>query len=210
MKKQVIILLAMLMPLIAMGQTKLNAQQQKQVIAKIEHAAAATKTMQCSFTQTKRMKMLSKKMVSKGVMYFKTPTKLRWQYTSPYTYTFLMNGDKVRMVSGRSTQNVDVKRNKVFRQITNIILNSITGGNLSRSADFSVSLYKQGASYYAVLYPKKKELKQIYKYIKLVFNASLTAVTTVEMVEKTGDTTVVSLQNIKVNKPIDEKYFSIR
>lgn len=210
MKRKLIILLTALLPLVAFGQTKLNAKQQAQVLQKIDRTAAAMKSMQCSFTQTKSMKMLSKEMVSKGVMYFKTPNKLRWQYTSPYNYTFLMNGDKVRMVSGQTTQNVDVKRNKIFRQITNIILNSITGGNLSKTADFSVVLYKDGSTYYAQLYPKKKELKQIYKYIRIHFNASLTMVTKIEMVEKTGDTTTVKLLNVKTNQSINESFFAIR
>lgn len=210
MKRKLIILLTALLPLVASGQTKLNAKQQAQVLQKIDRTAAAMKSMQCSFTQTKSMKMLSKEMVSKGVMYFKTPNKLRWQYTSPYNYTFLMNGDKVRMVSGQTTQNVDVKRNKIFRQITNIILNSITGGNLSKTADFSVVLYKDGSTYYAQLYPKKKELKQIYKYIRIHFNASLTMVTKMEMVEKTGDTTTVKLLNVKINQSINESFFAIR
>ncbi len=210
MKRKLIILLTALLPLVAFGQTKLNAKQQAQVLQKIDRTAAAMKSMQCSFTQTKSMKMLSKEMVSKGVMYFKTPNKLRWQYTSPYNYTFLMNGDKVRMVSGQTTQNVDVKRNKIFRQITNIILNSITGGNLSKTADFSVVLYKDGSTYYAQLYPKKKELKQIYKYIRIHFNASLTMVTKMEMVEKTGDTTTVKLLNVKTNQSINESFFAIR
>ena len=210
MKRKLIILLTALLPLVAFGQTKLNAKQQAQVLQKIDRTAAAMKSMQCSFTQTKSMKMLSKEMVSKGVMYFKTPNKLRWQYTFPYNYTFLMNGDKVRMVSGQTTQNVDVKRNKIFRQITNIILNSITGGNLSKTADFSVVLYKDGSTYYAQLYPKKKELKQIYKYIRIHFNASLTMVTKMEMVEKTGDTTTVKLLNVKTNQSINESFFAIR
>ena len=82
-----------------MGQTKLTAEQQKQIVEKIDKASSAMKTMQCDFTQTKRMKMLSKDMQSKGVMYFKRPDKLRWQYTSPYDYTFIMNGDKVQIKS---------------------------------------------------------------------------------------------------------------
>lgn len=210
MKTKLIVLLAAMLPLVALSQTKLTAQKQAQVIQKIDRSAAAMKSMQCTFTQTKSMKMLSKKMTSKGVMYFKSPNKLRWQYTSPYSYTFLMNGDKVRLVSNKSTQNVDVRRNKMFRQITNIILNSITGGNLSKTSDFTVVLYKDGGAYYAQMYPKKKELKQLYKYIRIRFNAALTMVTTVEMVEKTGDTTVVTLTNVKTNHAINESVFAIR
>ena len=106
------------------GQTKLTSEQQKQVIEKMDKSAAAMTSMQCDFSQSKNMKLLSKEMKSEGVMYFKKPDKLRWQYTSPYDYTFILNGDQVRIKSQKSTKNIDVQGNKMFRQITNIILQS--------------------------------------------------------------------------------------
>ena len=191
-----------------MGQTKLMAEQQKQIVEKIDKASSAMKTMQCDFTQTKRMKMLSKDMQSKGVMYFKRPDKLRWQYTSPYDYTFIMNGDKVQIKSMKSTKNIDVQQNKMFRQITNIILSSITGGTLRTSADFTVELWQQDKSYFVKLYPKKKELKQLYQYLEIWFDPALTKVSTVKMMEKTGDMTIVNLLNTKYGVTINEKMFA--
>ena len=191
-----------------MGQTKLTAEQQKQIVEKIDKASSAMKTMQCGFTQTKRMKMLSKDMQSKGVMYFKRPDKLRWQYTSPYDYTFIMNGDKVQIKSMKSTKNIDVQQNKMFRQITNIILSSITGGTLRTSADFTVELWQQDKSYFVKLYPKKKELKQLYQYLEIWFDPALTKVSTVKMMEKTGDMTIVNLLNTKYGVTINEKMFA--
>ena len=191
------------------GQTKLTAEQQKQVVEKVDKAAQAMSEMTCEFTQTKTMKLLSKEMQSKGVMYFKKPNKLRWQYTSPYDYTFIMNGDKVQIKSVKSTQNIDVQGNKIFRQITSIILNSVTGGCLRSSADFNVELYKQGDTHFAKLYPKKKELKQLYQYLEIWFDPALTMVNSVKMVEKTGDVTVVKLLNTKFGVKIDEKQFKI-
>ena len=191
-----------------MGQTKLTAEQQKQIVENIDKASSAMKTMQCDFTQTKRMKMLSKDMQSKGVMYFKRPDKLRWQYTSPYDYTFIMNGDKVQIKSMKSTKNIDVQQNKMFRQITNIILSSITGGTLRTSADFTVELWQQDKSYFVKLYPKKKELKQLYQYLEIWFDPALTKVSTVKMMEKTGDMTIVNLLNTKYGVTINEKMFA--
>ena len=202
-------LLVFLSPCLSMmGQTKLTAEQQKQIVEKIDKASSAMKTMQCDFTQTKRMKMLSKDMQSKGVMYFKRPDKLRWQYTSPYDYTFIMNGDKVQIKSMKSTKNIDVQQNKMFRQITNIILSSITGGTLRTSADFTVELWQQDKSYFVKLYPKKKELKQLYQYLEIWFDPALTKVSTVKMMEKTGDMTIVNLLNTKYGVTINEKLFA--
>ncbi len=210
MRHFVVILLASVLSLHAWSQTKLTAEQQKQFIEKIDKAAQTMTSMQCDFTQTKSMKLLSKEMQSKGVMYFKQPDKLRWQYTAPYDYTFVMNGEKVTMKSAKSTQNINVQGNKMFRQITKIILNSITGGGLKSASDFQVEVYQSDNSYFAKLYPKKKELKQIYSVIEIYFNQALTMVSGVKMMEKTGDVTSVKLLNVKYNQPVNESTFAVR
>jgi outer membrane lipoprotein-sorting protein len=203
------ILLAMMSSWPLLGQTKLTAEQQKQIIEKIDQTASAMKGMQCDFVQTKRMKLLSKEMQSKGIMYFKRPNKLRWQYITPYDYTFILNDDKVQIKSSKSTKNIDVQGNKMFRQITNIILNSVTGGSLKSSSDFNVEVYKKDNTYFAKLFPKKKELKQLYQVIEIYFDSALTMVNSVRMVEKTGDETRVNLINTKLNIAVDDKMFAV-
>lgn len=196
------------MPLMAASQTRLSAEQQKQLIDKIDKAATTMTAMQCDFTQTKSMKLLSKEMQSKGIMLFKRPDRLRWKYTAPYDYTFILNGNKISINSAKSKKSIDANKNKMFRYITTIILNSITGGGLKSAADFRVEAYKAGDSYFARLYPKKKELKQIYDNIEIHFNPQLTMVSMVKMKEKTGDMTVVKLINVKTNVAVDEKMFA--
>ena len=203
------ILLAMMSSWPLLGQTKLTAEQQKQIIEKIDQTASAMKGMQCDFVQTKRMKLLSKEMQSKGIMYFKRPNKLRGQYIAPYDYTFILNDDKVQIKSSKSTKNIDVQGNKMFRQITNIILNSVTGGSLKSSSDFNVEVYKKDNTYFAKLFPKKKELKQLYQVIEIYFDSALTMVNSVRMVEKTGDETRVNLINTKLNIAVDDKMFAV-
>ena len=209
MIRRLLILLTVMSSLPLLGQTKLTAEQQKQIIEKIDQTASAMKGMQCDFVQTKRMKLLSKEMQSKGIMYFKRPNKLRWQYIAPYDYTFILNDDKVQIKSSKSTKNIDVQGNKMFRQITNIILNSVTGGSLKSSSDFNVEVYKKDNTYFAKLFPKKKELKQLYQVIEIYFDSALTMVNSVRMVEKTGDETRVNLINTKLNIAVDDKMFAV-
>ena len=148
-------------------------------------------------------------MQSKGVMYFKQPNLLRWQYTSPYDYIFILNNNKVGISSVKSSKTIDVQKNKMFRQITNIILKSITGGGLKSSTDFQVEIYNSSTGYFAKMYPKKKEVKQIYDVIEIYFNQELTMVSGVKMYEKTGDVTMVSLDNVRYNLSINEELFKI-
>ena len=191
------------------GQTKLTKEQEKDVLEKMEKSSNALHSLQCDFVQSKRMKILNKDMISKGVLYFKKPDKIRWQYTTPYDYTFIMNGDKVQIKSTKSTKNINIQGNKIFRQVTSIILNTITGGGLKNSPDFDVELFKLNDVYFAKMRPKKREVMQVYSSIEVYFNASLTMVESIKMIEKSGEYTVVKLISPKVNNPINENVFKV-
>lgn len=196
------------MSLCTFAQTKLGDAKKNDIISKVDKAASTMQSLQCEFTQTKTMKMLSKQMVSNGMMYFRRSNKLRWEFTAPNAFTFVMNGDKVSMKSSKSTQQIDVKRNKIFRQITDIIINCITGEGLKNSSYFDLEMYEGKEGYYARLYPKKKELKQMYKAVELHFTPDLTTVSMVRMEEKSGDITLIKMNNTKINTTIDEKMFA--
>ena len=204
-----VIILTCLSVLSVKGQTRLTSEQEKQVMAKMDQSSKALHSLQCDFIQTKRMKILSKEMQSKGVLYFKKPDKIRWQYTTPYDYTFIMNGDKVQIKSVKSTKNIDIQGNKIFRQITTLILNTVTGEGIRNSADFNVEFFKSNDGYFVKMLPKKKEVKQIYSAIEVYFNPALTMVESIKMIEKSGEFTVVKLISPKLNSTINESLFKI-
>ena len=117
--------------------------------------------MACNFVQTKSMRMVRSKITSRGNMYYSKPNKLRWEYTSPYRYTFILNGQTVWMKNSRGSNQVNVAQSKMFSSI--------------------------------IVY----------------FDMSRSMVSAVKMVEKNGDTTYISLRNVRTNIPINGKTFSL-
>lgn len=203
-------IIALLLTLSLSAQTAVSEAQKKQIISKVDKAASALRTMQCHFVQVKKVALMSSTMKSEGTMYFSRPSKLRWQYMSPYDYTFILNNGKAYMKSAKATTTIDVNKNKMFRQVVDVIMNCMIGGELANTSYFKVQVYKSGKSYYACLTPQKKELKQLYSLIMLYFNSQLTMVDKVEMTEKSGDKTTISLSNIAINKTINDKVYSVR
>ncbi len=185
---------------------KVNEAAVKQ---QINNAAARVRTMQCDFVQTKHMRMLNDKMVSKGVMYYSQSNKLRWQYTSPYTYTFVLNGSQVMMNKGKKNQVIDVSQSKVFKEITRIMMNSVVGKCLTDDKDFKSSIVDGKTEWVVTLTPLKKNMKQLFATIKVRFNKQRSMVAAVELYEKNGDRTVIELNNVRTNTTLNAKLFSI-
>lgn len=206
MKKLLLSLVSMLIcASAAFAQSAADAK----VIQQINAVASKMRTMQCDFVQTKHMKMLNDKMVSHGKMYYQQSDKLRWEYTSPYTYTFVLNGSKVLLSKGKRNDVINVNQSKFFKEIARIMMNSVVGKCLSDKKDFRTSIATTNSEWIATLVPQHKEMKQMFQRIVLHFNKSRKMVSTVELVEKKGDRTVIQLTNVKTNSSINAKVFSV-
>lgn len=175
---------------------------QEQIKQKINQKAAAVKTLQCDFVQTKYMKLLNKKQMSNGKMYYSQPDKLRWEYTSPYKYLFIINGNSVRIKNNNRNDQIDANRNKLFKEIAKIMMDSVVGKCLSDNRSFKTSIADKGNEWVATLLPQRREMKGLFKNIILHFNKSKAMVSTVELIEKNGDKTVIELKNVHLNEAI--------
>lgn len=205
MKRYLYILLLLLCLAPAVAQTT----QEQRAIQQISRAAATLKSMQADFVQTKHLKMLGDKMVSRGRMCYQQSDKLRWEYTSPYAYTFVLNGNRVMVKKGTRRDVIDVNQNKMFKEIARIMMNSVVGKCLTDKQSFKVSMEESGQTYTATLLPQKKDMKQMYSRIVLVFNRQTTMVSKVTMYEKNGDTTEIVLKNAKANASVPASEFAI-
>ena len=192
--------------------TTVTAQQKvndAKVIQQINAVASVLKSIQADFVQTKYLKMLNEKMVSRGKMYYQQSDKLRWEYTTPYTYTFVLNGAKVLIEKGKRNDVIKVNQSKVFKEIARVMMNSVVGKCLTNQKDFKTSIVATSSEYIATLYPQQKQMKQMFQKMVLHFNRQKLTVAVVELIEKKGDKTVIELKNVKNNTPINAKVFSI-
>ena len=206
MMKRIILIALLCTVLLPMCGQNLNEAQIKQ---KINQTASALESMQCDFVQTKYMKLLNDKLMSKGKIYYQKSDKLRWEYVSPYTYTFILNADKVLLKDQKRNDVINVNQNKLFKEIARIMMNSVVGNCLSDDNTFKTSLSANPTEWIATLLPLRKGMKQMFKKIVLHYNKQNSMVTQVELIEKNGDKTLIELNNTVLNETIDNKMFVV-
>ena len=206
MKKNIFVLFMVLSAHLAL----MAQQSETQIRQIISQAASAMKTMQCDFVQTKHLKMLNDDMISKGKMYYQQSNHLRWEYTSPYTYTFILSNDKVLLKNKQRNDVIEVNQNKLFKEIARLMMNSVVGNCLNDEKSFKSTISNIGGEWVATLLPQRKDMKQMFQKMVLHFNQKLAVVTQVELIEKNGDRTVIELKNIKTNETINANMFTIR
>ena len=79
-------------------------------------------SIESSFTQEKVLTALTEKITSTGQFWFKRSNRVRIEYLKPFTYTMIMNGDKMLLRDDQKENRVNVRSNKLFQQINQIMI----------------------------------------------------------------------------------------
>jgi len=176
---------------------------------KLIDASKNVESISCSFVQNKELNILSEMIISEGIFRLKGSDKLLWAYQTPYLYKIIINGDKMEIDNSDSKMTFDTRSNRMFREISNIMIRSVDGSIVNDRSTFDTQLFENKTELLAVLKPKTKELGVLFEKINLHFNKSNYLVSQIEMHEELGDVTTIILQNQKLNEAIEDSVFSI-
>ncbi|MBQ0073738.1 MAG: outer membrane lipoprotein carrier protein LolA [Prevotella sp.] len=186
MKKYICIIMMCLACLTATAQ---QTSSDKKIIQRITQTAAAMKSMQCDFVQTRYTKMLGEKVISKGKMSYTKPNTLRWEYTSPNVFILSMKGNAVTVQKMEGGKIVNAQSNKYVKRLASFILSAVTGQSLNDAKMFKTTAQDNGKDYIITLVPLKKEMKQMYPKMQLTFSKKSEIASRVIMYERNGDYT---------------------
>ena len=192
------------------GYRAASEAQRKEIVAKITQTAASVRTMKCDFTQVKQLSFMNDKVTSEGRMYYKKANKIRWEYTRPYAYVFSTDGTTVHMTSGKggASNRVPVKSSKLFSEISRVMVGGVSGAGLVDSPDFSSTFSVGQSDWQITLTPRKKEVRDLFASVRLYVGKSDGRVRRVELEEKSGDRTTITLKNVQANVNVDDALFN--
>ena len=179
-----------------------HAQDANAARQHIVDAAKGMKTMKCDFVQTKQTKLLNSAGVSTGRLYYHQPYQLRWEYLTPTAHTFEINGQKVLMSDRRGSRELDIRHNRMYKEMARLMTDIMSGQSLVSDKDFQVSLAplnEKKTEWVATLVPRRKEVRHMFASIILRVTSAKWLVHQVELVEPKGDRTIIELKNVVVN-----------
>jgi outer membrane lipoprotein-sorting protein len=168
----------------------------------------AINTLKSDFVQEKSISMLTNKLSSNGSFIFKKTNKLRMEYAKPYPYIFVMNEDQIIIKNDQKKTNVSVNSNKMFKMISQITIDCVTG-NILNSKDFDVKISENAKVYFLVLKPNQKMIKSLFTEIDLLIAKSDFTVDRIDLKETSGDGTTLIFSNKKINTPVSDDAFNV-
>jgi len=175
----------------------------------LAEASRLTNSIKSDFIQEKNLSMLDEKLISKGEFRFKKENKVRMEYIHPFRYLMIINGDKIHIRDQQKSNSFSAGSNKLFSVINNIIIDCVKGTALENK-DFTHKLYIGEKSHLVELTPVKKDLKQFFNSINVYLDKKDYSVTSIDMIEPSGDNTLIIFTNKESNINIPDADFIVK
>ncbi|PLX10411.1 MAG: hypothetical protein C0597_16765 [Marinilabiliales bacterium] len=195
----------------------LNAQESgfnkvkdiEEVKSDLSRLTENTTSIQSEFIQEKHLSFLTENIVSKGKFYFKSPNKLRWEYSEPFEYMIVFNDKNIIIKDEEKISSFDTESNKMFSEINNMMIGTIQGNLFKDSERFNVQYFENANQYLLELDPKSSEMKSMIKTIKIYIDKSSISVAKIKMIESSDDYTSIDFKNRKLNEIINDSKFEL-
>jgi len=177
---------------------------------KLQGNTLQVSSIESSFTQEKKLSMMTKKLISKGHFYFKKENNIRWEYLTPYKYLIVIKNDKLTIKDNAQTKQYDSQSNGLFKELNAFISGCIQGTILKNTKDFSISYLENSSLYYVKMIPKNEKMKKMLNEIQIYFDKKDLTVSKLKMLELDGDYTLIDFYDKKTNTPINDEIFIVK
>lgn len=178
----------------------------KAVVDGIQTFYADAQDLQASFTQRYTYLVYDRTQVSNGIVYFKKPGMMRWDYQQPQPKVFVADGQTLWVYE--PTENQAFKRKLADAQLP-VALTFMSGkGKLLEEFDAKLLPSKDAAAYVVELIPKRHAGD--YKSLRLTVDAKTYAVTASTVVDPVGNTNALTFTDVKTNVGLPDAGFKFR
>ena len=151
----------------------------------------------CDFVQTKTSPLLAAPAVSTGHLRYGRPDSLEWRYDTPFSLAFVADGAQLFVEKDGVRTPVSGQQGRLVREMTSLIIKNLAGSILSDEQAFRVEFSVSSGDVTAVLYPQKKEMRQLWEKFILHYDPDTLCATRFDMYESAGDLTVIAFSHVR-------------
>jgi outer membrane lipoprotein carrier protein len=178
--------------------------------ASIRKAAANIKSIETNFVQTRTLKILTKPLVSRGIMAFRRPNDLRWEYQSPLETLLVAKGGNIhRLIKHGSTWVADASGRLEAMKIVLGEINLWLDGDFSSSKTFRPELRqtRAGQAPHVELIPLDPSLGKIIARIIINLGERPGTVSSIDIHEEGEGVTHIAFENSRFDQTIPDQRF---
>lgn len=167
--------------------------------SELSRRSSEVTTIKSSFTQTKHVKLLNTKVVSKGKFQYKKGVDTRFDYASPKVMSIIMTNSNLRISTPTKTTTYDFAKQQSLAELA-VIMEACVSGKLRELPSKYKVTYKLASDFHVITITNlKRGADNPYTMIELHFCLEDYSLRELILYERSEDTTFYSFNNIVTN-----------
>lgn len=167
------------------------------LLAFVNASAQMPDHLECDFVQTQHMKMLKEPAVSYGRLSFSSPDKLRWEYVSPFSFAFILDGQNISILKDGKELRNGKEQDKMFRAMAGMMLDCASGKAFDDSDAFDTEEKTEGDIKVVTMVPRQKQLQRFISKFVVNYDVLQNVAVRVEVYLPSGDYTTIEFKNVR-------------
>jgi len=208
--KQLFTALGLLAGIFVFSQAQLTSEEIKNFKSNVSSMSKKMTSLQCDFKQTKHLDFMENDVVSSGNLYYKSGSKIRWEYISPFSYYVIFNQEKMFVNDNGKKKQTDLSSSKLLKDLNRVMLGTVSGSGIFDEEKFTISYYKTGNDFLAKMVPTDKNYKKYITQIDLTFDGKSFHLKKMKSTEISLDYTLIEFSNHKKNLNLADEIFSFK
>ena len=180
------------------------------IAQKLQSSYENAKDLKADFVQEAMIKSIKKTQREEGLLFFKNPKNMIWEYTKPQGKKLVINSQKAWLYLSREKVVYTQKSESIFQ--SKFLINFFSGSGKLKN-DFVIKYaepkaYDKDGNYLLVLTPREKTAAC--NLIKLTIDKNNFYILQVSFDDVMGNTTTLKFSNISINTGLAQKMFQFK
>lgn len=181
-----------------------------ETVNRLQQIYERTRDFQANFIQETTVKSIRKTDVEEGIVYFKNPKQMLWDYQKPKTKKLIVNSQKSWLYLPQDKSVYTQSSDKIFK--SEALIKFLSGLGKLRD-DFTIkyatgSAMDKSGNYQLQLYPREKGAS--YQYLQMTIEKKNFHILQVSFEDVMGNSTVLKFSAIKMNTGLASKLFKFQ
>lgn len=179
-------------------------------VNRLQQMYEKTQDFQANFIQETTVQSIRKIDVEEGIVYFKNPKQMLWDYKKPKTKKLIINAQKAWLYLPQDKTVYTQESDKIFK--SEALIKFLSGLGKLRD-EFTIKYdtpgtMDKGGNYLLRLYPREKGAS--YEYLQMTIAKSDFHILQVSFDDIMGNSTVLKFSGIKINTGLSSKLFQFQ
>lgn len=183
----------------------------REVLARLESRASTMQTLKADFVQEKRLAVLEEPLVLKGSILMQKPDRFSWMVREPIRYSMVIHGELVEQwdEDTQRVERISLSENPVFRVAIQQMRDWLSGAYESMLGEYEVSVLDEEPTSLKFTPRDTALAKGVIESVTVVFDRDERYLRQIHILEKRGDSTLLTLVNTRLNAPIDPSAWKV-